>query len=436
MKLQLLNLLSDYPSKYFLYEVPLGLLSIASYIKQNKPDVKVEILDEVILSKEDIRKKLDGDIIGITTLSVNYKSVLEMAKFAKQKNKIIVLGGSHINYMADAILERRKYIDYLVKGEGEKALLAIINNIQNNKHSIGKEPEILQREWDVSFWPNIDYSLINMNPYYQKSEYYTKILGNDLNLKWLSYITHKGCLWREQNGPCIFCCIQDEFKRKNPERIWNEIKALTSKDGVNCIRDIGDDFTFDKQWLKELVKRKPEGIDCKIVAYSRGSNLDKEKTELFHELNCIILYIGFESGNDELLKIAQKGLTVKNAIKSVELLDKRGIKIIGNFVLGLQGESEESLKNTVNFAKQLSKFKNVLGFSALILIPFPGSQAFEMLKENFSSREKGEIFNTDLPDLNNLQKIWVMRFCNVDIEKIKKYQEEINNIRTLPASII
>jgi radical SAM superfamily enzyme YgiQ (UPF0313 family) len=144
---QLIQMIEDNKGPYYFAErtaPPLGLLSIATYLSETILDMKVEILDNAILSTEDIRRNINADLVGFSVNLWNYSKSLEMAKIAKEKGAITIMGGHHASSVAKNILKNRDYIDYIIIGDGEKAftdlaggndILDIENLVYRSKYS-------------------------------------------------------------------------------------------------------------------------------------------------------------------------------------------------------------------------------------------------------------------------------------------------------------
>ena len=105
-------------------------------------------------------------------------------------------------------------------------------------------------------------------------------------------------------------------------------------------------------------------------ATTRSDLLDEELVISMKQAGCSIVCLGLESGNDEVLKKLQKGTTVAKQRNSVELCHKHGIKVKGFFIIGLPGDNEITVRQTIDFAKSLK-----LEYADFYpLTPYPGTQ--------------------------------------------------------------
>ncbi len=112
---------------------PLGLVVIGSEVKKRYPSIELEILDGEILNQKKLEDIVDADLIGISVNQYNYSNGLNIAKIAKRKGSIVVLGGPHTNYLSSEILKNRPFVDYIVIFQGEKAFPSLIESIIKRK---------------------------------------------------------------------------------------------------------------------------------------------------------------------------------------------------------------------------------------------------------------------------------------------------------------
>jgi radical SAM superfamily enzyme YgiQ (UPF0313 family) len=119
------------------------------------------------------------------------------------------------------------------------------------------------------------------------------------------------------------------------------------------------------------------------------------------------VFIGAESGDDELLIAANKGTTTDQVRRAVELLAEQDIQVVLSFVLGLPGETNETLRKTMDFARELYGWGNIVETSTSTLLPIPGSGAFQQLMSVPGMAQKHA---SDLLDLEELKRDWTRLF--------------------------
>jgi len=415
------------------YFAPLGLLSIATCLSSKMPSVEVEILDGSILTLGEIKRRLEAEIVGISTNSFNYPSALKIAQTAKKKGAKVVLGGVHASFLPVNILRNREYLDAIVVGDGEESMVDYVqgkpfSEIKNLVYR-DEEKKIRMNEVanvDLSKLPVIERKFLDQSLYF---EAFQKDYPNLPYKKPIAIYSQKGCPWRDKTGGCVFCGRMDKgFRMRSPKQVWEEIEYLVKSYEVDLVWDVADCFTTSKDWLSAFLASKPKHLNPLFMVFARADELDEERVKILKEINCYRVILGVESGDENVLKRSQKGTTLQQILSSAKLLEEFRINTWPSFVLGLPGESEKSLKNTYSLAKFLSSLKNAEALTVSVLIPFPGSKAFAFMLRMPKLAEK--YLGRDLFDLEELQKDWVRYFCHADFACLKEYQEKM--LRLVP----
>jgi radical SAM superfamily enzyme YgiQ (UPF0313 family) len=412
---------------------PLGLLSIATYLKQCVPNVNIEILSGEVLSFSKIKhkiKKSNPNFFGISPNIVNYRICIELAQIAKLKGAKVVFGGHHATHLARTIVKNRSsLVDVVIRYDGELAFTKLIKNIELKKikNLVFMEKNKNIEENPIEFLnldeiPFIDYSFIDLKPYFRN---FIKKYPIETNFKRpICFISHRGCVWREKTGGCIFCARADpKWRGRDPKRIWEEIKSLEEKYKIDSIIDVGDDFLGNKDWVWKIYQSKPKNLDVGIqFIYCRPDDINEKTVKVLKGLDVSTVFIGAESGDISCLAKSFKGITLKQQLKAVKLLHKNGIHVMISFILGLPGENSSSLKNTLNQAKILNDVGTDIIFCN-ILLPLPGSKAFSLLLgiPELSRKYK----DSDDFDINELRNDWFKHFCKVDMEEVRSVQSKI-----------
>lgn len=406
-----------------LWHPPLGILSLATYIKEHTPEVKIGVFNEEVLPLPS--NVFDTKIIGINTQISNYKRCLELAKKAKDNGCLVVLGGAFATCMAEKILENRDFVDLIIIGDGELALNEIIkgkpfSQINNLAYKNGNKILITKQiPVDINSIPFPDRKFIDLNIYFRN---FRKSYPNSQFKRPTTFYSQKGCIWHEKTGGCIFCGRIGKYRTIKPEKFWKEIKYLEETYKIDYVFDQADSFSQNRMWLKELIKSKPSKTNIKFKVWLSSNQIDNEITKMLSNLGVHYAFIGIESGDPKSLQAFQKGTTPQQNIRATKILNKFGIKVHAQFVFGAPGETEESLKNSVNHAKELIKIGNIETLAGPIMLPLPGSKSWEMIKQ------KTNILESDLFDYKKLQEIWIKEFTNVKIETIKKAMNEISEL--------
>ncbi|HLD59327.1 MAG TPA: radical SAM protein [archaeon] len=184
---------------------------------------------------------------------------------------------------------------------------------------------------------------------------------------------------------CIFCAgpqlMSGRYYRfRSPQNIVGELKHI--KQNFPKIKSVlfnDDTLNVNKKHILEvcdlMIKEK---ISLPWAAYSRVDSVDSEIAEKMKKAGCFLVKVGFESGNDEILKAMKKGAraTTEQGVKCAQIFKKAGIQVHGTFVFGMPGETVKTMQKTIDYAKKLDI--DFVQFS--VAQPYPGTEFFEMLK--------------------------------------------------------
>ena len=374
---------------------PLGLAYIASGLEEAGHDVK--IIDGLLLNcklrhiKKEI-KSYDPEIVGVSATTPYIHFALSYVNIAKKikPNCITILGGTHPTFRDKEILQNNQNVDIIVRGEAEITLVELLKKIKENDISsvngitYRQENRIIRndnREFikDLDSIPFPAYHLLDMDKYVV-SRYDAGITG-ELGKQFTTMITSRGCPFA-----CYFCASGEFWSKRekvwrgrSPENIVEEIKLLTSKYKKEIIEILDDTFTYDKQRaikICELINK--ENIDVELIITTRVDFFDKDIALALKKAGGTLVWFGVESSNQMTLDFLKKGFKVEDTIKAVKIAKEAGLEAAGYFAIGSPHETKEMIEDSIDFAYRLGlKFA---GFP--ILIPFPGTELFEMAEKN------------------------------------------------------
>jgi len=359
------------------FKLPRLAMPLLGTILKNK-GYKVKIfLEEWAPINENAIK--EADVVMISTITPTANRAYKLADYYKKKyKKLIIMGGPHVSFLPEEAL---LHADFVIRGEGEKALLKLIENIERGSNDLSSIPNLSYKK-DGKFYHNpLDENFVDLDslpiPDFTLVEGY-----NPDSLKIYPISTSRGCPYN-----CTFCAVVSMFGRKyrfrSEDLVIEEIKNLKK---VEHIFFYDDNFAADKErakiLLEKMIKINFKGTwstQVRIDIYK-----DEELLKLMQKSNCSTLYIGFESINPETLKLYKKGITPAQIEEGIKILHKYNIKVHGMFVIGADTDTRESILATLDFSKKM-KIDSV---QFLILTPVPGSRIFqEFLNE-------GRIFTT------------------------------------------
>ena len=422
-------------TKFAGWPQPLGILSVGTYIKQNNPGVKVEILDgNNVLTLDEVKGRIDADLVGISATAVGYDHAIEVAKVAKERGALVVLGGAAATPLANEILRFYDFVDAVVRYDGELAfskyvagepLDSIENLVYRQDGDIKENPVKLP---DLNELPPPNRELVDVEVYFKNSKDPDYPICDPFKRP-INICSQKGCVWRaEEEGGCIFCSIPYyDLRLREPKLVWDEILYLVGKYQADFIWDPSDNFVGDKEWFKAFCAAKPNGLKIHYTNYVDAKGIDEEVAKLLAESGCVSVFVGMETGDPKMLESMNKRSTLEDNMRAMELLQKYRIGVIAGVVVGVPGESKESLARTLEFLKRISEYDNLDRFEWGSLIPFPGSKANRMLREHPDLKEKYKDFGNEdyLSQLLCMVEDWYKYYCEIDFNDILELQDRV-----------
>ena len=420
--------------------LPLGLVYLATYLKKHLPAVDVMIHDERVNGSSDLLiEREKPDIVGLTVTGWNQKRSYKIAQLAKTCGARVILGGVQATALAPQILRHRPFVDAICRGEGERGLLGFVSNealhaITNLVFREGPKVvtnPVLPVPWSENPTPNR--SLIKQFAYLNKY----KSLGGDGRPT--NIVTHRGCHYRDQTKAqgCVFCAspgLEFNSRFRPVEAVSEEVKSVIDGYGITWIRDYGEAMT--PRFLSMLVAEISESIADMLPKvcfefYMRVTDFTPETARCLRAINGSVIF-GIESGSPATLRSARKGYGFGQLENAVNLADREGISCQYNLVLGLPGETPQTLEETLTWCRSLPSCFRLK--QASILVPVPGSMAFEWVRQTpeFLSYygPEADIFNWEV-----LQDIWVRNFTKVSLPELWQASSQFQFLgRTLRTS--
>ncbi len=312
------------------------------------------------LEKEKLREKLQReDILTIavtTTLYVSPYPILEIISFIREHNKTaqILVGGPFIHGQIkdhdELSLQRLfKMIGadiYVISQEGEAALVNIIRTLKN-RGNLDKVDNIAYRSGDKYIRTA---ESIESNPLEENMVDYALFPSNEIG-EFVSLRTAKSCPFS-----CAFCGFPQragKYKYESVELVEGELNRLRDIGTVTTLTFLDDTFNVPKERFKEILRmmiRNQYGF--KWNSFYRSDHGDEEAIELMGKAGCEGVFLGVESGSDEMLLRMNKTARQKHYLKAIPLLKAAGVSTHANVIVGFPGETYETVQETVDFIEE------------------------------------------------------------------------------------
>lgn len=364
----------NYPMRDEMY--PSGaLLMLGSLLRRQGHNVRVvHMIADKVRSKEyfEILKDFQPDIVGFTVATYQTIMTRYLSTLTKSYNKdiVIVVGGPHPSALKEKLLNDFPDVDISVYGEGENAMSNIavdypLSDIDGICYRSGSEvkinpPEPLMMELDSLPLP--DRSLVDFRRYHGLFP-----VGQRPSMFIMS---SRGCPFS-----CSFCSKSvygNTLRLRSPQSIMAELELLYRDWGVREIHFGDDTFNANRAWADELLDliikygyhRK---MSFRVALRVNWKILDMELLKHLKAAGVWFVYYGVENGSQSMLDHMKKGITVEEVERAFKLTHTVGIRTEAFFIIGLPGETRQTVESSVNLYKKIKPFWG--GFSRAM--PFP-----------------------------------------------------------------
>lgn len=347
---------------------------------------------------------------AITSVISNDLYTTYLGKFLGAKTIAV---GPHITSLPKETMERFPSLDFGITGEAEITIQALLSTVERSGN-LAHVKGIVYRDRDGSvritekrpLIKNLDDLPIPLHELLPISKHCLPYIGSNYTF----VLASRGCPYL-----CTFCRQPIMWERvvrmRSAKSILKELEYLTSI-GVHNIMFHADTFTIDRTMVMELcneiIRNK---LKIRWICNSRVDTVDEEMLLAMKKAGCWMIAYGIESGNDEILKNVKKGgnATVEQARKAVLWTKKAGIGVWAYFIIGLPGENETTIRETVRFSKSIPA--DIINFA--IAAPYPGTELYRQAKtRGWLESEKWEDFDQNYSS--------ILSYENLSSQEIKR----------------
>ncbi|MDX9761108.1 MAG: radical SAM protein [Desulfomonilia bacterium] len=358
---------------------PLGLSYVAAACEA--AGATVRIFDYIVsrYTPEKLAQALDAfrpDAVGVNSVTMNFLQAAAIIRDVKHYDPDIVtlMGGPHVSFDIENTLRTYPELDLIVAGEGEQTLselVPVLTSPEEWEHIAGiafrkdSEPFITPARPLIQDLDALPFPARHLLPV---SRYLA--LGYPVSI-----ITSRGC-----PNKCIFCLgrrmVGHKGRFRDPKLVVDEIEQILAL-GFTRINIADDLFTASKQRVNALCEEILErDVRFTWSAFARVNTVDRELLAVMRKAGCDAISFGIESGNPEMLKRVRKGITVEQAREATRICKEAGITTHASFMVGLPGESPETLGDTARLAQELDIY-----YGYHMLAPFPGTTVRDEIEQ-------------------------------------------------------
>lgn len=411
------------------------------------PEYTVEVVDaigkrlswpefEEILSKKRPRYYLTQ--VTAPTLTNDMYGVF----LAKSKGARTIAFGTHVTPNTINTMHAYPALDYILRGEPELTLRELVDALdgrtgQNEKMAdlmlktdptwtpapaeavaggdlssikglAWRDHSEIKLNWDRPFIPDLDDLPLPMNHLLPMNQYRLPMIKGPYTF----VVPSRGC-----PAGCKYCIKHVSYnysvRVRSAENIMAELWSL-KKQGINNVMLYADLFTVNREHVVSIARAMiEEKIDMKWMCNSRVDYVDEEMLSLMGQSGCHMISWGIESGSEEILKRARKGASPAKAEQALRWAKQAGIKNFGYFIIGLPGETEETIQQTIAFSKRLPLDVAIFHIAA----PYPGTPFFYEVVENGWFRPGTNWEQVDM------DKSTVLDYENLSAERLNYWQK-------------
>jgi len=420
------GLLEKYGHKTKLVDGPVDRLShedVFKIAKNFSPDISVLYISD---------KSLENDIlIGEKIKDLTGSYIILVGPWCSCVNPDNLLKNSSID--AIAIGEFDYTVLELAEGKNKDMIDGLVwKNNGKIVHNTPRKPLTPEQINEFPFVTDVYRRHLNIQNYFQAPHLHP----------FVDLFTGRGCSW----GRCTFCLWPHTINKGAPYRVGDINKTMEEfefiKEKLPFVKEVFiQDDTLPAWRARELsIAIIENGLDITWSCYARpDASYDFETLKLMKKSGCRCLHVGYESSNPQILKNIKKGVSVEIMEKFTEMANKVGLMIHADFIIGLPGETVETIKATVKWARKLK----VDSYQFTRPYPYPGTPFYEYLSRN--GFLKDGIVNYPHLSAEEIDKWvkWALRKTNLNpkyllrmVKKPKEWNRLIRSARHVVPNVI
>ncbi|QWR78589.1 B12-binding domain-containing radical SAM protein [Candidatus Magnetomonas plexicatena] len=422
-----------YPVKTFM--PPLGLMTITTVLRKLGKEVAIfSVFDYEYIERAQVPehvldqlRRFAPDMIGIGFMSAEWlpgKVIIERLSEV-YKDVPIVAGGRHPSSFPQDVLQWGA--DYVVVGEGETTITYLIDALEAGNglgeiHGLSFFDDDGKQFFKPGGKEKADLDIVpayDIVPYQNFIDARLALVGRYVKAGWLS--TSRGCF-----SKCIYCRDPNFGKGlrfRSLDSVKEDIKFQSTHYDLTCFLIIDEMFAIREQRVLEFCNmfieiQKELNRKLHFAASARIDTLTESMVEAMKAAGCIQLSFGLESGSQRIHDFLQTNKNVETATRSFSILKGSGIDIFVNLIVGVPGETEYDIRETLELIKRFKP--ETVGVS--YLTAYPGTPLFEM------ALEKGWLKQSDLDSLIYKHTFGESQLhCGIEPSVLKRRKQQLYN---------
>ncbi len=396
---------------------PLGLLYVSAYLKSK--NIANDVFDTTFSTQQaqlDFIVENQPKIICIYTNLMTKVEVIKLIKILKTKEynfPKIVLGGPDVTYNVENYL--KSGADFLVIGEGEETTFELYNAIVDNgnfndvngiaflENNVAVQTQARTKFKELNELPLPNREAINMYNYLETWK-------NNHGESSMTISTQRGCPYT-----CKWCSTAvygQSYRRRPADQVAAEMKMLKEQYNPDAIWFVDDVFTISHKWLtafhEEVVKQNAQ---IRFECITRAERLNDEILKLLKEAGCFRIWIGAESGSQDIIDAMDRRVDVNHVKKIIQDTNSMGIETGTFIMLGYPGETEKNIDETIQYLKEAKPTH----YTITVAYPIKGTSLYNEIESKI----------TNLPDWEkstdreiDFQRTYSRKYYNYAVSKV------------------
>jgi anaerobic magnesium-protoporphyrin IX monomethyl ester cyclase len=374
---------------------PYSLLQIASILMTEGHEVELIDANGLNLNMEEVNERFKNakyDVLIFRFTPTTFDSDTKIASISKKNHPNAWTAGIcwTLQTVPTSVLQSSVDLDVYIRHEYETVTPSLISAFSRGS-DLSTVPGIAYRSSDevkindpaepLSDWDKLPLPAYDLLPSV-KNYFINTRHGSPFMIMYAS----KGCPYS-----CIYCTERKtKLKNRSAESILNELRYLKHKFNVKTVSFFDETFTIDRERAITIANGvKKDKLKIAWYCNTRVNLVDETLLKIMHDGGCSGISFGVESGSQEILDKAEKGITVEQAENAIKCAKEVGIKVYCSFIFGLPGENWSTVDATIKFVKRTLP----TGAQFNVAVPYPGTELYRIaldrgwIKEGVNWRE-------------------------------------------------
>ena len=366
---------------------PIGLAGLAAWL--DRKGFETTLIDcyahpDALARIREVLQDRAPDFLGLSCTTSSFLDGVRIAELAKSIRPSIktVVGGPHVSALKTKSIEGYSALDFGVVGEGEETLAELAGGGWENPASV-KGLVYRTADGTTAFNGYRDQHLELDDlpfPAYEKLDGYPASymlpIFNYPRAPNSSCVSSRGCPYA-----CSYCdrsVFGRSFRYNSADYMVAHVRHLKERFGVRHINFYDDQFTFNRKRVEAFARQlldRPLGVTYNCAA--RAEHLDADLLRLMKASGCWMISLGIETGDPDLLAQHRQRSDLDLLADRIRMIKRAGIRVKGLLMMGLPGESEASVRRSMEYVYSLP----IDDFNLTKFTPFPGSPIYENIRD-------------------------------------------------------